>query len=48
MVLWSCPVLLNSLVDLLGSGDCEEEEEDKEEEDKDKFNFGHFSERYGE
>ena len=29
---WSCgPMLLNSLIDLLDTGDCDEEEEEEEE-----------------
>ena len=39
---WPCgPVLQNSLVDLLDTGDREEEEE-KEEENEDEFDFDEF------
>ena len=42
--MWSCgPILPNSVVDLLGTGD-REEEEDEEEEDEDEFDFEDFCE----
>ena len=45
---WSCgPVLPNSLVDLLDTGDREEEEEE-EGENEDEFDFDDFRESDGE
>ena len=47
--MWPCgPVLPNSLVDFLYTGDREEEEEEEEEENQDEFDFDDFRESVNE